>query len=132
MTQSTVEWETLTETSETIRWTGLNFESLKEYPSDLAWTKTAVHVEGNYKDIVDWMDYHPVNPVRYSDGHGERVEDEDDGKLNWGLYSICTDRDLAGSQMSYHSGLDEKPGMIHPGVSVYETVLTGTAAAVKV
>lgn len=51
-----------------------------------------INVEGNYEEIIDWMDKHPVKGVMYQTNRG--VSDDSSlqlVRLNWGLFSILTD-----------------------------------------
>ena len=53
-----------------------------------------INVEGNYEEIVEWMDEHPVEPVEFvTTSHGWVAGDDEDRPvyMNVGLFSLNED-----------------------------------------
>jgi hypothetical protein len=48
-------------------------------------------IEGDYDDIVAWMNENPVKPVEYILMHGDNWIGNEYYHLNWGIFSINQD-----------------------------------------
>lgn len=57
------------------------------------------HIEGDYDEIVAWMDEHPVSPVQFWDDRGS--ENSAGDQMEFGLFSVIEDRDDEYNGMSF-------------------------------
>jgi hypothetical protein len=67
-----------------------------------------INVEGNYEEILEWMDNYPVREIQYN-SHGEWISGTDeDGRveraqLNFGLFSLVPSEDT--HEINYRCGI---------------------------